>query len=74
MQYRYSNEFPETKGKLTPIKAIRSKCIECCAGQKVEVRLCPIKDCALWGYRMGHRPKSDDQAEIFEDDSGETED
>ena len=46
--------------RLTPIKAIRKKCLECCCGQFVEVRLCPIKDCALWGYRMGHRPKSDE--------------
>lgn len=45
--------------KLTPIKAIRKKCLECCCGQRNEVRLCHIKDCALWGYRMGHRPKDD---------------
>lgn len=41
---------------LTPLKAIRHKCLDCCAGQIVEVRECPVKDCALWPYRMGHRP------------------
>lgn len=46
--------------KLTPIKAIRSKCLECSNNQFVEVRKCPIKDCALYEYRMGHRPKADD--------------
>ena len=46
--------------KLTPIRAIRQKCLECCAGQLIEVRLCNIKDCALYGYRMGHRPKETD--------------
>lgn len=40
----------------TPMKAIRLKCLECCCGQAVEVRLCHIKDCALWSYRFGHRP------------------
>lgn len=42
---------------LTPIKAIRAKCIECSCGSKQDVRLCPIKKCALYPYRMGHRPK-----------------
>lgn len=45
--------------RLTPIKAIRKKCLECCCGQTKEVHLCPIKDCALWGYRFGHRPKQE---------------
>ena len=45
--------------RLTPVKAIRQKCLECCAGQVNEVRLCNIKTCALHPYRMGHRPKDD---------------
>ena len=45
---------------LTPIKAIRARCLDCCAGQKKEVRLCPAKECPLWPYRMGHRPKAED--------------
>lgn len=40
----------------TPMHAIRLKCLECCCGQTGEVRLCHIKDCALWAYRFGHRP------------------
>lgn len=46
--------------KLTPIKAIRQKCIECSNGQYKEVRLCPIKECALYEYRNGHRPKGEE--------------
>ena len=42
--------------KLTPMRAIRKKCLECCNGQYKEVRECSIKDCALWQYRDGHRP------------------
>lgn len=45
--------------KLTPMKAIRKKCLDCCAGQIVEVRECMIKNCPLWRYRMGKRPTDD---------------
>ena len=41
---------------LRPLKAVRAKCIDCCCGQMPEVRLCPSKTCALWLFRMGHRP------------------
>ena len=43
--------------KLTPLRAIRQKCLDCSNGQFIEVRKCPIKTCALYGYRMGHKPK-----------------
>ena len=43
--------------KLTPIKAIRAECLECSNGQWKEVRLCPMKNCPLYEYRNGHRPK-----------------
>ena len=55
--------------RLTPIKAIRAKCLECSSGQVKEVRLCPIKKCALYGYRMGHRPR--DEEVTAEDDLNE---
>ena len=42
---------------LTPIKAIRAKCLDCSAGSVQEVRLCPVEGCVLYPYRMGHRPK-----------------
>ena len=45
--------------KLTPIKAIRQKCLECSNYQPKEVRLCSVKNCALYVYRDGHRPKDD---------------
>jgi len=42
---------------ITPLKAIKEKCLECCAGNKSKVRLCEIEDCALWSYRFGRGPK-----------------
>ena len=41
---------------LTPIKAIREKCLDCSGGSYREVRLCPVQNCALHPYRMGKRP------------------
>ena len=50
----------------TPIKSIRAKCVECSGGQLQEVRLCPIKKCPLYPYRMGHRPKVEQVTEECE--------
>jgi len=41
---------------LTPLKAIRAKCLDCSAGQPSEVRKCPIDNCPLFTYRFGHNP------------------
>ena len=38
------------------VKAIREKCIDCSGGSPGEVRRCPVKQCALWPYRMGTNP------------------
>ena len=46
--------------KLTPIKAIRKKCLDCSNDQYSEVKHCPIVDCTLWPYRMGKRPTDED--------------
>ncbi len=35
-------------------KAIREKCLDCCCGQEKEVRICMIKKCSLWPYRMNN--------------------
>lgn len=42
--------------KLTPMKAIRQKCIQCSLGSAKEIKLCPVEKCALYEYRFGHRP------------------
>ena len=43
--------------KLTPTKAIREKCLECSCWSFEEVKECPAKDCALFPYRFGKRPR-----------------
>lgn len=42
--------------KLTPLKAIRFKFLDCMAGQANEVKLCPSDDCPLYRFRTGHNP------------------
>ena len=41
---------------LTPVKAIRRKCIDCSGGSLKEVRLCQVRECALYPFRMGKNP------------------
>lgn len=45
--------------KLTPMKAIRRKCIDCSCGSSNEVKLCPVQNCPLYTYRFGKRLKDD---------------
>lgn len=45
--------------KLTPMKAIRKKCLECSGGSAKEVRECKVRTCALFAYRSGEKPKGD---------------
>jgi len=46
----------EIKVNLTPMKAIRHKCMNCSGFSYREVKLCPIKHCPLFPYRFGKRP------------------
>ena len=41
---------------MTPLKAIRAKCLDCCCGQAHEVKLCPCSDCPLYQFRFGKNP------------------
>lgn len=41
---------------MTPIQAIRAKCLDCCCGQVNEVKLCTAERCTLWPFRLGKNP------------------
>lgn len=52
-----------TSGKdgpgLRPLKAIRARCL-LCKERPIDVPVCKHeKDCPIWLYRNGHRPKGD---------------
>ena len=63
--------------RLSRTKAIRMKCLDCCADQLAEVRKCPATNCPLWRYRMGReendelkpiRKKSEDNDDFENED------
>lgn len=43
---------------LTPVRAIRKKCLDCCCDSPKEVRLCRSNGCAIYPWRMGVRPNT----------------
>lgn len=43
-------------GKLSPLRAIREKCLDCACGNDAEVRRRELKHCTLWPFRMGKNP------------------
>ena len=48
---------------MTPIKAIRQHCLECCGGSAQVVKFCTCDGvnctrCDLWPYRFGKRPQT----------------
>lgn len=51
--------------KLTPMRAIRAKCLDCCCGSALEVRACTVITCPLYPYKSGHKPKKGTQEYNF---------
>ena len=41
---------------MTPMKAIRAKCLQCSNESPKEVKLCPVTDCPLYEFRLGKNP------------------
>ena len=42
--------------RISPLKAIRLKCLDCCCGSSNEVKLCSLERCPLYPFREGHNP------------------
>ena len=42
--------------RVSPLRALRLKCLDCCNGSAQEVRLCTAIDCSSWPFRMGRNP------------------
>ncbi|ADZ72183.1 hypothetical protein [Polymorphum gilvum] len=42
--------------RISPLRALRLKCLDCCNGSAREVRLCTAVDCPSWPFRMGKNP------------------
>lgn len=44
------------KNRISPLRAIRLKCLDCCCGSSNEVKLCTALNCPLYPFRDGHNP------------------
>jgi len=55
-----TREMAEAAGheKQSLLKVIRAKCLDCCAGSRLEVSLCHLTDCPCWPYRFCKNPFS----------------
>lgn len=42
--------------RMSPLQAIRRKCLDCCGHQHAEVRFCEAIACPLWPFRAGRHP------------------
>jgi hypothetical protein len=42
--------------QMSPVQAIRRKCLDCSGHQLIEVKLCESVTCALWPFRAGRHP------------------
>ena len=42
--------------KVSPLRALRLKCLDCCNDSAQEVRLCTAVDCPSWPFRIGKNP------------------
>lgn len=43
--------------KLSPLQAIRQKCLECMMFESAQVRECDITNCPNYQYRFGKNPR-----------------
>ena len=51
-----TTEQNEQETILTPLQAVRRKCLDCSGGSSKDVRTCKFTDCTLYPYRMGKDP------------------
>ncbi len=42
--------------RLTTLRAVRLKCLDCVCGSPKRVTLCQTEDCSLWPFRLGKDP------------------
>lgn len=42
--------------RITPLRAIRFKCLDCCCGSYYEVKMCTCENCSLYPFREGRNP------------------
>jgi len=56
------------KKHLTPLKSVRTKCLDCMGGSPREVKLCSSDDCPIYPYRFGRYPEGARKKRILTDE------
>lgn len=51
---------------LTPLKAVRRHCVDCCCGNVAEPAQCSATGCPLWLFRFGRKPTPDEREVVAE--------
>lgn len=46
-----SMDYSKPANLLTPVRAIRAKCLDCAGGVEDNVEACTLRSCPLWGGR-----------------------
>ena len=49
---------------LSPKKAIRLRCLDCCAGSSLEGKKCPCYSCGNWPHGLGHGVTKDPEGKV----------
>jgi hypothetical protein len=73
VKHTYLTEDGPVTKTITKAKAIRAKCLDCCAFQQGEVKKCVSYDCPLYPFRFGNE-KGNERKWIPEDHEDEIED
>ena len=48
----------KSKRRASIYQAVRKKCTDCTGGSRIEITLCTVVDCTLWGFRFGCHPET----------------
>lgn len=56
---------------MSPLQAIKEHCIDCCCGDKKEVKLCSCTKCPLYDFRLGKSGKKRNMTEEQKKAAGE---
>ena len=58
---------------ISPVEAIRQKCLDCSGYQPSEVKLCEAVTCRLWPFRAGRHPYTRKSVQEANSDEGASE-
>lgn len=58
--------------RMSPLRALRLRCLDCCAGSPDEVRLCTAVTCPSWPFRAGSNPWRAEPSEARRESSRKT--